>query len=504
MYNGSYSQSLIIASLVLFLVYGQPEHTVEEKRLQELDQTVGKLTMENYVLREKEKNLTKYLNITLTVKKANDKDLFELRRLANISSATIRSIHIKMSQCEMEKRMPSAARSFSPTFCPDPNESNKQLRLMLQQSAEMLKLVKANFTQKMDYMKTELENSNKGKDQYHLDAIELRRDKAYLQEELKLYQKKCKDDFVASLQGIPNVTKEFLKRIDDLFSKHISFQLTCDKQKHQLENIRENCSSLSREVESKLQSYLDVVGNQFTNINKENSKYVTENKRFREDADWCNQNRSEMVRENRRVLEQIQLKHDQETKQLLLESKKFKGENRLNEDLLSVKENKIKMLQDIVNTLNTSLVSCKPPKPYPFGMPNIPSAGSSMSWGSLGSFGISQSGPGSSRTGISQTGTSNLGGLGTGFGSAGSSASSTGSMGSGGTGSKAFNSAASSGAGVSIPGATGVGFGSAGSNTHGFGMSVGGVRTGGSDSALLNQAQISLHLRELHRYSVPS
>lgn len=88
-------QSLIIASLVLFLVYGQPEHTVEEKRLQELDQTVGKLTMENYVLREKEKNLTKYLNITLTVKKANDKDLFELRRLANISSATIRSIQIK-------------------------------------------------------------------------------------------------------------------------------------------------------------------------------------------------------------------------------------------------------------------------------------------------------------------------------------------------------------------------------------------------------------------------
>lgn len=88
-------QSLIIASLVLFLVYGQPEHTVEEKRLQELDQSVGKLTMENYVLREKAKNLTKHLNITLTAKKANDKDLLELRRLANISSATIRSMQIK-------------------------------------------------------------------------------------------------------------------------------------------------------------------------------------------------------------------------------------------------------------------------------------------------------------------------------------------------------------------------------------------------------------------------
>lgn len=89
-------QSLIIASLVLFLVYGQPEHTVEEKRLQELDQSVGKLTMENYILREKQKNLTKYLNLTLTAKKSSDKDLFELRKLANISFAAIKSMQIKL------------------------------------------------------------------------------------------------------------------------------------------------------------------------------------------------------------------------------------------------------------------------------------------------------------------------------------------------------------------------------------------------------------------------
>lgn len=238
-------------------------------------------------------------------------------------------------------------------------EINNQLRFMLQKSDEMLQLVKANFTQKMDYMKSELETSNKDKDLYHLEAIQLRRDKAYLQEELELYQKKCKEDFVESLQGIPNVTKEFLKRIDDLFSKHISFQLTCDKQKRQLENIRENCSSLSREVENKLQSYLDIVGNQFTRINGENSKYVTENKRFREDADRCNQNRSAMVQENRRVLDQIQLKHDDESKRLLMENKKLKGDNRLKEDLLSVKEKDITMLTLSVKTLNTSLANCK-------------------------------------------------------------------------------------------------------------------------------------------------
>lgn len=230
---------------------------------------------------------------------------------------------------------------------------------MLQQSEEMLKLVKANFTQTMAIMRTELDNSNKDKDGFHLEAIRLRRDKAFLEEELNLYQKKCKEDFVNSLRGIPNVTKEFLKRIDDLFSKHISFQLTCDKQKNQLEDIRENCSSLSREVENKLQSYLDIVGNQFTRINGENAKYVIENVRLKEDADWCNQNRSSMIRDNRKNLEQLQRKCDQDSEKLLLENRKLKGDNNLNENLLSVKEKEIKMLKSTIETLNTSLASCK-------------------------------------------------------------------------------------------------------------------------------------------------
>lgn len=97
-------QSLIIASLVLFLVYGQPEHTVEEKRLQELDQSVSKLTMENFILRGKEKNLTKVLNVTLTAKLNNDKALAELRRLANTSSLTIRSMHTTMVRFGEKKR----------------------------------------------------------------------------------------------------------------------------------------------------------------------------------------------------------------------------------------------------------------------------------------------------------------------------------------------------------------------------------------------------------------
>ncbi|XP_051556336.1 keratin, type I cytoskeletal 9-like [Myxocyprinus asiaticus] len=559
-------QSLIIVSLVLFLVYGQPEQTMEEKRLQELDKSVSDLTMQNHVLRENGKNLTKQLNVTLTAKLSNDKILGELRKLANTSSATIRMMQSRMSQCEIERRMPAAPRACPPAFCPDPNENNRRLQAMLQQSEEMLKLVKANFTQTMEIMKTELENSNKDKDRYHLEAIGLRRDKAFLQDELNLYEKKCKEDFVASLQGIPSVTKEFLKRIDDLFSKHISFQLSCEKQKSQLEDIRENCSSLSRDVENKLQSYLNIVGNQFTKINGENSKYVTENRRLREDADWCSQNRSTMIRENRKILEQIQLKNDQDTERCLLENRKLQGENKLKEDLLSVKEKEIKMLTYNVETLNTSLASCKlmrnPFVPNPVGLPNMPNAGgpglsstgsgkpnmgwpgtgstgagfpnlsgagSSTRWGSVGSsvtgpFSTSLggtgtlttglgntglSGAGSSRTGIAQTGTSGVGGLGlglTGFGSAGSSVSRTGNMGTSGTGSIAFSSAGSNGVGTGKPAIGVAGFGPVGSNTPVFVGNLGGGRTtaGGTDNQMLNQAQINLHLKELHRYSLPN
>ncbi|KAG1969575.1 plasmalemma vesicle associated protein a [Pimephales promelas] len=459
----------------------------------------------------------------------------------------------------MEKRM-AAPRACPPMFCPDPNDNNRRLQSMLLQSEEMLHLIKANFTQMMAIMKTELDISNKDKDKYHLDAIELRRDKAFLEGELNLYQKKCKEHFVDSLRGIPNVTKEFLKRIDDLFSKHISFQLTCDKQKIQLEDIRENCSSLSREVESKLQSYLNVVGNQFTKINGENAKYETENKRLKEDAEWCNKNRSAMSRENRKNLQQFQLKNDQESEKLLLENRKLKEENNLKDQLISVKEKQSQMLAQTIETLNTSLASCKPlmrPNPFmpnPYGLPNMPNAGGtglsstglskpnmpgtgpagpvfsgfngagsntrlgSTGTGATGSLapagtGILSNGLGStglggsglSRTGLAQTGTG-VGGVSpglTGFGSAGTA---TGNIGQSGTGSTAFSSAGSVGVGMGKPVVGGAGFGSVGSNAPGNGATLGGARTtvAGSDGQTLSQAQINLHLKELHRYLIPN
>ena len=95
LFFSSLIQSLIIVSLVLFLIYGEPQQTVEEKRIQELEQSYSRLSLENVALKAKEKNLTQVLNVTLTAKKLSDKDLANLRKLANISTLAITNLRTK-------------------------------------------------------------------------------------------------------------------------------------------------------------------------------------------------------------------------------------------------------------------------------------------------------------------------------------------------------------------------------------------------------------------------
>lgn len=223
----------------------------------------------------------------------------------------------------------------------------------------MLKFVNANFTEQMTTMKLNLENANKEKLLYQLEAITLRRSKASIEERNAKYEKSCKEDFVRSLQGIPNVTREFLNKVDDLFMKHESFQLTCEKQSTKLEDIRTNCSSLSREVENKLQAYLDKVGSRVSSILDANAKYQTDNKLLTEDAAWCKGNLSATVAGNQKVLKQAQLKYDEETEKLLLQVRQLKESGKLQENLLAVKEIDIKILNENIKTLNVSLTNCK-------------------------------------------------------------------------------------------------------------------------------------------------
>lgn len=75
-----------------------------------------------------------------------------------------------------------------------------------------------------------------------------------------LCTRKCKEDFAHSLDGIKTVTGGFLNRINNLFPHQLTFHLTCESQKEQMEKIRTSCTNLSRDVENKFQMYLDKVG----------------------------------------------------------------------------------------------------------------------------------------------------------------------------------------------------------------------------------------------------
>ncbi|KAF4077297.1 hypothetical protein AMELA_G00206520 [Ameiurus melas] len=327
-------------------------------------------------------------------------------------------LQIRWRQCEADKK------SVLNPICPSINyEDSRSCAFAFQRSDEILKLVKANFTEQMTTMKFNLENSNKEKLLYHLEVIEMRRMKVSLEKRLEKYEKSCKEDFVNSLQGIPNVTREFLKKVDDLFMKHESFQLTCDKQSTKLEDIRVNCSSLSREVENKLQTYLDKVGSQVSSILGANAKYQTQNKLLTEDAAWCKRNLSATVEENQKALKQTQLNHDEQTEKLLLKVRDLSVNNKLQENLLSVKEIDIKILNENVKNLNTSLTICKAAqkstalRSTTFQWPS--STGSQMNGlGTIGQSSLGLANAGSSST--NQLGRTGFFGS-TGFNSAGSS-----------------------------------------------------------------------------------
>lgn len=72
--------------------------------------------------------------------------------------------------------------------------------------------------------------------------------------------RKCKEDFAHSLDGIKTVTGEFLKKINNLFPHQLTFHLTCERQREEIDRIRTSCTNLSKDVENKFQAYLDKVG----------------------------------------------------------------------------------------------------------------------------------------------------------------------------------------------------------------------------------------------------
>ncbi|XP_071232839.1 uncharacterized protein [Salvelinus alpinus] len=437
-------QSLIIVSLVLFLVYGSSPDAAAESRVQDLEKSFSRLSIDNINLRQQGKNLTKLLNATLTDKMRNDRYMMSLRQVANGSGMFIANLKGLVTQCENDKGRCQIQLRMNQCFRAMPPNENQ-----VQQLEQLLKLVSSNFSQTVQFMRMEMENTAMDRDTLTLEAISLQKDKTFLQRQLEGYRKKCKQDFVQSLAGISDVSKAFLLKIDNLLPNVSPFLLTCEKQLHHLDQIRNNCTGLSREVENKFQQYLNKVGFQMSEIEGCSARLQADKDQLKEVYDWCSYNRSAMALEHREKLQKTQEKYDQETERLLMDSRRLQGDKELQETGMKVKEGEISILKDKINNLNTSLVNC----------------GSRTGMGNPWMFRPNQTGPWGSRHGMGDPGST-----GNGFGGAGASSRGFESTG---MGSNPFGSAGVGGTGTSNkPGstlwATG-GWGSTGMGNTGMG-----------------------------------
>uniref|UniRef100_A0A8D3BHB5 Plasmalemma vesicle associated protein b n=1 Tax=Scophthalmus maximus TaxID=52904 RepID=A0A8D3BHB5_SCOMX len=259
-------QSLIIVSLVLFLIYGQPEKSAEERRVEELELNFNRLGENNIALRKEKGELGAQLAARTAEKAALEKDFEKLKTEANNTIFQLRNRLVScclIPICTFKKIM-MTRRPTPPIVAPAVVTSSSELKMLQSLNAQqkaMINLIQTNFTQTVQYLSQERDNALKDRDTHHQDAITLRRENTLLKEQGTTYTKKCKEDFAHSLDGITTVTRDFLNRINSLFPHQLTFHLTCVKQQEQMEKIRHSCTNLSRDVENKFQLYLDNVGN---------------------------------------------------------------------------------------------------------------------------------------------------------------------------------------------------------------------------------------------------
>ncbi|KAM9478393.1 plasmalemma vesicle associated protein b isoform 1-T1 [Salvelinus alpinus] len=387
-------QSLIIVSLVLFLVYGQPEKSAEERRVEELEQSLNRISENNINLRKDKSDLGAALGARKAEKTALEGEVALLKKAANASGEQIKALILKASQCEADKKKIEMSRathvrvpttSFqNPFIVATANTEVKTLQSLNSQQAAMIKLIKANFTQTSQYIRIERDNAIKDRDAHNLETISLRRENNNLKEHLTLYTQKCKEDFSKSLEGIQMVTSNFLVRIDNLFPHSMTFHLTCEKQTEQMLNIRARCSNLSKEVEDKFQKYLDNVGNKVANIQAQSSSLEVQNSHLTLDLQQCRQNRSVTAAEGSRLLLEIRENHDRQVETLLKEQNRLREEKSLQGERLVLKEAEVKTLNGNVESLTSALTNCNPKSvmqlagPKPTGLMAALKGGESM------------------------------------------------------------------------------------------------------------------------------
>ncbi|XP_028259808.1 plasmalemma vesicle associated protein b [Parambassis ranga] len=375
-------QSLIIVSLVLFFIYGQPEKSAEEKRVKELEMGFNRLSENNIQLRKEKAALGAQLGARTTEKGALEKDLAKLKTDANNTEHQLKN---KLANCERVSAttLSMMTRRPTPPIQPPPiltsTSEIKTLQTLNDQQKAMINLINSNFTQMVRYLSQERDNALKDRDRHHEEGISLRRENAMLKEQLTAYTRKCKEDFAHSLDGIKMVTTGFLSRINNLFPHQLTFHLTCDSQQEQMEKIRNSCTNLSRDVENKFQLYLDNVGNKVAEIQALSSRLEVQNTYLNSDLQLCRRSHSEAVSEAARELELKQKTHDDQMEKLLMEQNRLREQKRLQDESLTLKDREIETLQRMLPNIKPGFPKAAAPQAPPQQggqtVANWPSAG---------------------------------------------------------------------------------------------------------------------------------
>lgn len=367
-------QSLIIVSLVLFLIYGQPEKSAEEKRVQELEQNFNRLSEVNMQLRKDKADLGAQLGAKVGEKAAVEKELAAVKAAANTTEVELRKKH---SDCERALGMTRgmlgrcSTTPVQPPVIINPASSElKTLQTLNAQQKAMINLIEANFTQMVQYLSQERDAAIKDRDSHHQSAIDKRRENDLLKDQLTLYSRKCKEDFARSLDGIKTVTSEFLDKINNLFPHQLTFHLSCSSQAEQMEKIRGSCTNLSNDVENKFQIYLDRVGDKVAQIQAFSSRMEVLNTNLNSDLKKCERTKTENAEEANKQLELKQKNHDNQMERILKEQNYLRDQKKLQEDTIALRDSELK-------SAKAMLANCKPgPKPGPaVPVQNKPSVG---------------------------------------------------------------------------------------------------------------------------------
>ncbi|XP_067086815.1 plasmalemma vesicle associated protein b [Osmerus mordax] len=359
-------QSLIIVSLVLFLVYGQPEKSAEEKQVKELELSFNRLSENHIQLRKEKGELSGALGARTGEKAALEKEVLRLKTAANATITSTKVLQTRLSQCETLKL---AMTRSAPTQCATPpvqrppvsthNAELKTLQAKYAQQEAIHNLLKANFTQTVLLITTQRDSAIKERNAHHLENIALKKENADLKAELTTYTRKCKQDFSKSLEGIQTVTSGFLSRINTLFPHSMTFHLTCEKQQEQVEKIRSSCTNLSKEVEDKFQRYLNNVGDKVADIQLQSSRLEVQNSDLKQQLAQCQSDYSHTTDESRRRQQDNQQAHDKQVEALLLEQNRLREEKNQQVKQLSNQENEVQRLNTKVQTLTAAQANCK-------------------------------------------------------------------------------------------------------------------------------------------------